>query len=38
MVIIKRWLLSGGSSEFPITGGIKQRLAKHIGTVEGIHH
>lgn len=38
MVIIKRWLPSGGSSELPITGGLKQRLANHIGSVEGIHH
>lgn len=38
MIIVSRWLPGGGSSELPINGGIKQRLANQVGTVEGIHH
>ena len=38
MITVSKGLPGGGNSELPITGGIKQKLANQVGTVEGIHH
>lgn len=38
MITVSKGLPGGGNSELPITGGIKQKLANQVGTVEGIHN
>ena len=38
MITVSKGLTGNGNSELPITGGIKQKLANQVGTIEGIYH